>query len=60
MLELLLKSLISSGPIGVILAVMIWDNIQMKKKLFKVIENNTKAITNMSNSINELSKAKVP
>ncbi len=42
LIELGLRSLIQSGPIGVILAFMLWDNYQMKKKLFEVIENNTK------------------
>ncbi len=56
MVELLLKSLISSGPIGVVLAVMIWDNIQMKKKLFEVIENNTKVVQKLTDSTTEIKK----
>lgn len=56
MVELLLKSLISSGPLGVILAVMIWDNIKTKEKMFKIIENNTSAMQKLSDSNNEIKK----
>ena len=56
MVELLLKSLISSGPIGVVLAVMIWDNIKTKEKMFTIIENNTKAMQKLTDSQNELKK----
>ena len=56
MVELLLKSLISSGPIGVVLAVMLWDNIKTKEKMFTIIENNTKAMQKLTDSQNELKK----
>jgi hypothetical protein len=43
-----------SGALGVILAIMIWDNIKMKNKLFDVIENNTNAIRTFTERLNNI------
>lgn len=59
MLELILKSLLQSGPIGAVLAVMLWDSVQVKKKMFEVIENNTKAMTELKEEIHHQEKKKM-
>lgn len=56
MVELLLKSLIASGPLGIVLAVMLWDNIKTKEKLFKIIENNTSALQKVADSMFDIKK----
>jgi hypothetical protein len=39
------------GVLGLILVVTMYDNFKMKSKIFNVIENNTKAMTELKNSI---------
>ena len=35
------------GVLGLVLMYALWDNFKMKSKLFKIIENNTKALTEL-------------
>jgi hypothetical protein len=45
MFETLINELARQGPIGVILALSLWYNVKLVRRLFNIIENNTKAIT---------------
>lgn len=49
-LTILIKNIANSGIIGAVLAVMLWFNYQMVKKLFEVIKTNTQAITRVVES----------
>lgn len=48
MLETILNELMKQGVLGIILTVVLYDNFKMKSKLFDVIENNTKALTELT------------
>jgi len=48
MIEEMFMELMKNGVLGIVLAVALYDNFQMKKKLFDVIENNTKALTELT------------
>lgn len=54
MLDLIVKGLVASGPIGAILAYFLWQNHTLTKKLFNVIESNTEAITINNQQLTEL------
>ena len=58
-MEEIFKALATSGEgaLGMILAIMIWDNIKMKNKLFTIIENNTSALRDLKNSVSDIKKA---
>lgn len=49
----LILILAKNGFMAVILAVVMWDNWKMKKKLFQVIENNTAAFIALQTTIKE-------
>lgn len=53
----ILKELIGTGPIGAVLAVMLWFNYKVVQKLFEVIEANTKVLSELTEKINELTQA---
>jgi len=57
MLDEILKSLISSGPIGAILAFFMYANYKMVGKLFEVIEINTKAWTKAHERLDDIKLA---
>lgn len=40
--------LLGNGPFGVMLGIVMYDNFKMKTKLFEVIENNTAALTKLT------------
>lgn len=45
--------LMKSGPLGLIVAALLFDNFKMKSKLFSIIENNTQAMTKLIETIKE-------
>ena len=45
------------GALGTILAFVLWTNYKLTNRLFKVIENNTSAFTELKNSINMLKRS---
>ena len=46
-MESLLDKLANLGSLGIIAALLIYDVFYLQKKLIQVIENNTKAVTEM-------------
>lgn len=40
-MDAILNGLIGSGPIGAVLAYMLWQNNKLQERLFTVIEKNT-------------------
>lgn len=57
MIDKLLEGIMQAGPLGAVVGVMIWDNIKTKTKMFEVIENNTKAMTENTNATTNLAAA---
>jgi hypothetical protein len=50
----LLKALASNGPIGIIAAIMIWQNFNLTNKVTSVLESNTAALQAMKDAIDNL------
>lgn len=48
-MDAILSRLADFGAIGVVLAIMIYDVFYLQKKLITIIENNTKAMTDLKN-----------
>lgn len=47
-MDVLINELMDFGVLAIILAIVLYDNYKMKQKLFSVIENNTKALTELT------------
>jgi hypothetical protein len=67
MMDQVIGSLIASGPMGAVLAVMCYFIYQQHKRigeitdrLFDVVENNTKAITKLDESVEKLIRGAEP
>ncbi len=43
----LLKAIVSSGPLGLVLAYALWQNNKMVKTIIEIVKNNTKAMTEL-------------
>lgn len=56
MIEEIFKELASYGVIGVLLAWLIWKDTKFTNRIFKVIENNTEAMTKLRDTINNLER----
>jgi len=50
-METLIDKLGNLGGIGILAAVLLWQVFSNSKKLFSVIENNTKALTELTEII---------
>jgi hypothetical protein len=48
-MEQLLLKLSDLGVIGIILAIMVYDVFYLQKQILKIIENNTKAMSDLKN-----------
>lgn len=46
-MEPLFKDLANFGAVGIIAAVALWQVFSLSDKLFRVIENNTRALTEL-------------
>lgn len=57
MIEKIMEGLLSSGPIGCILAYFLWNNYKLTSKLFEVIEKNTNALSTNNDKLDALTKA---
>jgi len=47
----LIQPLLETGSLGIVLAVTLFKDYKITKKLFYVIENNTKALTELKDKI---------
>ena len=52
--DILVKLFENFGPLGLVAAIMIWQNITTTKKLVQIIETNTTALTKMQDVIDRL------
>jgi hypothetical protein len=48
-MDTLLSRLVDFGSLGIIAAIMIYDVFYLQKKLIQIIENNTKAMSDLKN-----------
>jgi len=56
----LVSSLGQLGGVGIVAAILLWQNSKMQEKLFNVIESNTKVITELKEVIeNSVERRKV-
>ena len=53
-MDKIIDGILNSGPIGGVLIVMLWMNYQLIKKLFKIIETNTTALTQVADTNDEV------
>jgi hypothetical protein len=51
MADLLLNKLADLGAVGIMAALALWQVFALSRKLFNVIENNTKAMTELKTLI---------
>ena len=46
-MEQLMAELIKGGPLGILAGILVYDVFFLQRKLIQIIENNTKAITDL-------------
>jgi len=53
-MESIINSLYQYGALGVIAGALLWNTLRIQGKLFKVIEDNTQALTKLTVLIDNL------
>lgn len=56
MIEYFLKEFAEYGIIGLLIGWLFWKDWKVTNRIFKVIENNTEAMTQLKNEIADLKK----
>jgi len=57
-MEYLIKEFAEYGIIGVLIGWLLWKDLKVTNRIFKVIENNTEAMTGLRDKIDNLEKRK--
>lgn len=50
-MDVLTKTLVDYGALGLLSAVLLWELAYLQKKMFTILENNTKALTDLKSII---------